>query len=99
MVAQVAAEDPDTAAKIVQPITLVWSRRPGSLLSQGARPLNMSSDNLLRKRISPIHRNSGRAVSVQLDVEPQMVSIMLSPTGRCVKNSIATTATPSSDRP
>jgi hypothetical protein len=54
----------------------------GQPSSQGARPLNMSSDSLLRNRISPIHRNSGSAVSVQLEVEPQMVSIMLSPTGR-----------------
>ena len=48
MVAQVAAEEPDTAAKIAQPTTFTCSRRPGSFCSQGARPSNMSSDNLVR---------------------------------------------------
>ena len=79
MVAQVAALDPDTAAKMVQPITLVCSRRPGETVEPGSQALNMSLLSLLRNRISPIHRNSGSAVSVQLEVEPQMVSIMLSP--------------------
>src|SRR6478736_4311564 len=67
MVAQVAAELPDTAAKIVQPMMLVCSRRPGSRSSQGARPLNMSSDSRVRNRISPIQQNSGSAVSVHDD--------------------------------
>ena len=48
MVAQVAAEEPDTAAKIAQPITFTCSSRPGSFCTQGARPSNMSSDNLVR---------------------------------------------------
>ena len=68
---------------MVQPTTLVCSRRPGRRSSQGARPLNMSCLRACCGTGSrPIHRNSGSAVSVQLDVDPQMVSIMLSPTGR-----------------
>ena len=43
MVAQVAAEEPDTAAKMAQPTTLTCSSRPGSRCSHGARPSNMSS--------------------------------------------------------
>src|SRR5690606_41093263 len=78
-VATVAAEEPDTAAKIAQPITLVCSSRPGRRLSHGARPLNRSSDNRVRNRISPIQRNRGRAVNVQLDAAPQIVTAMASP--------------------
>ena len=99
MVAQVAADEPEMAAKMVQPTTFTCSRRPGRRSSHGARPLNMLLDSLLRNRISPIHRNRGKAVSVQLEVDPQMVSIMLSPTGRLVKSSMPTKATASSDRP
>src|SRR6476646_3068491 len=99
MVAQVAAEEPEIAAKMVQPTTLVCSRRPGRRSSQGARPLNMLSERWLRNRISPIHKKSGSAVSVQVEVEPQIVSIMLSPTGRLVKNSMPISPTPSSERP
>ncbi len=95
MVAQVTTDEPETAAKMVQPITLTCSRR----LSHGARPQNMPWASLERNRISPIHRNSGKAVSIQLVVLLQMVSTMASPTGRSVKNCIAITATPSRDRP
>src|SRR3546814_14038178 len=89
-VAQVAADEPDTAAKMAQPMTLVCSRRPGRRFSQGARPLNRSSDRRVRNRISPIHRNRGRAVSVQLDAAPQMVTPMASPAGRLETISIDT---------
>ena len=99
MVAQVAALEPDTAAKMPQPITLVCSSRPGTLFNHGAKPLNMSAVSLERNKISPIHKKSGKAVSVQLVVEPQMVSTMLSPPDLVVKNSMATTATPSKVRP
>src|SRR5947209_15324606 len=99
MVAQVAAEDPDTAAKIVQPMMLVWSNRPGSRSSQGARPRNMSSDRRVRNRISPIHTKSGSAVSVQDDAEPQIVTAMASPAGREEKSSMPIHATPESARP
>ena len=62
MVAQVAAEEPDTAAKMAQPMTLTCSSRPGSRCTQGASPANMSSDKRVRKRISPIQMNIGSAV-------------------------------------
>src|SRR3546814_16823942 len=44
MVAQVAAEEPEAAATMVQPITLVCSRRPGMRVIHGAWPLTLSSD-------------------------------------------------------
>ena len=47
-VAQVAAEEPETAAKMVQPSTLKCSSRPGRRVSKGARPSNMSSESLVR---------------------------------------------------
>ena len=50
--------------------------------SHGARPLNMSSESLVRKRISPIQTKSGSAVSVHDDDEPQMVTAIASPAGR-----------------
>ncbi|MNI38474.1 hypothetical protein D3C73_926150 [compost metagenome] len=98
-VAQVAADDPDTAAKIAQPITFVCSSLPGKRFSHGANPLNRSSDSRVRNRISPIHRNKGRAVSVQLDDAPQMVTAMASPAGRLEKISMPIQAVPASVRP
>ena len=59
----------------------------------------MSSDSRVRNRISPIQMKSGRAVSVQLDEDAQIVVIIVSPTGRVVNNSIPTQATPISARP
>ena len=73
---------PDTAAKIVQPMMLVCSSRPGSRSSHGARPRNMSSDSRVRNRISPIQTNSGSAVSVHDDAVPQIVTAIASPAGR-----------------
>src|SRR3989338_10453991 len=99
MVAQVAALDPDTAAKMVQPTTLVCSRRPGRPCTQGARPLNMSCDSRVRNRISPIQMNRGRAVRVQLDAEPQMVTAMASPAGRDEKRCMPIQGTPESVSP
>src|SRR3954467_12820971 len=99
MVAQVAADDPETAAKMVQPITLVWSRRPGKRLTHGARPRNMLSLSLVRNRISPIQMNSGKAVRVQLEAEPQTVMAMASPAGRDENNCIPIQATPARVRP
>src|ERR1700712_3675981 len=99
MVAQVAADEPDTAAKMAQPITLVCSRRPGTFSSQGARPLNMSSDSRVRNRISPIQTNRGRAVRVQDDDAPQMVTAIASPAGRAENSAIEIQATPDSARP
>src|SRR6478672_3333917 len=99
MVAQVAAEDPDTAAKIVQPMMLVCNRRPGTRSSQGASPLNMSSDKRVRNRISPIHTKSGSAVSVQDDVVPQIVTAIASPAGRVENSVIPIQATPASASP
>src|SRR3989337_1825824 len=86
MVAQVADEEPDTAAKMPQPKTLTCIRRPGSQPSQGARPSNISSDKRVRNRISPIHTNSGRAASVQEALEPQNAWNRLTSGGLVVKN-------------
>src|SRR5215472_6715037 len=99
MVAQVAADDPDTAAKIVQPMMLVCSSLPGTRASHGASPLNMSSDKRVRNRISPIQTKSGSAVSVHDDAVPQIVTAIASPAGRDEKSSMPIHATPASDKP
>src|SRR5947208_11392090 len=99
MVAHVAAEEPDTAAKIVQPMMFVCKSRPGTRSSHGASPLNMSSERRVRKRISPIQTNNGNAVNVQEDVVPQIVIAIASPAERDEKNSMANQATPSNASP
>src|ERR671910_3177519 len=71
IVAQVADDEPDTAAKMPQPKMLTCISRPGSQPSHGARPSNISSESRVRKRISPIHTKSGSAASVQDALEPQ----------------------------
>ncbi len=58
-VAVVAALDPLTAAKRAEPITLVWSRRPGRKCTMGDSPLNRRSDISVLNMISPIHTNIG----------------------------------------
>src|SRR3954470_4888656 len=99
MVAHVAAEDPETAAKMVQPITLVCSSRPGRRPTHGASPRNMLSLNLVRNRISPIQMKRGRAVSVQLEAEPHTVTAIASPAGRDENSSMPIQATPASVSP
>src|SRR6185436_12222697 len=85
--------------KIVQPMMLVCRSRPGTRSSQGASPLNMSSDRRVRKRISPIHTKSGSAVSVHDDAVPQIVTAIASPAGRELKSSMPIHATPASASP
>src|SRR5690606_22029903 len=99
MVATVAAEEPDTAAKIAHPIMFVCSKRPGSRFNQGANPLKRSCESRVRNRISPIHKNKGRAVSVQLEAAPQMVIAMASPADRAEKSSMPSHAAPARVRP
>ncbi len=83
---QAAAEEPETEAKIVQPITLVCSKRPGRALTQGARPRNMLLGKVGAVQNGPfVHTNRGSAVRVQLLAELQMVMAMASPAGRAVK--------------
>ena len=93
MVTQVAVDEPDTAAKMPQPSTLVWIRRPGRRLSQGASPLNMFALSCVRNRISPIQMNNGRAVSANEECSSASLPAMISPTGVFVNSAIATTAT------
>ena len=59
----------------------------------------MSSESRVRKRISPIQTNSGSAVSVHDDAEPQIVTAIASPAGRDEKSSMPIHATPASARP
>src|SRR5262245_6474830 len=61
--------------------TLTCISRPGSQLSQGASPRNISSDNLVRNRISPIQMNSGSAASVHEALLPQTVVASTAPGG------------------
>ncbi len=97
MVAAVAADEPDTAAKMPQPRMLTCMSRPGSRVIQGARPVNMSSDRRERNRISPIQMNMGSAASSQELLEPQTVVDMIGPTGAEVNPPMAIRATPNKD--
>src|SRR2546430_965813 len=99
IVAQVAAEEPEIAAKIVQPTTLVWSSRPGMRDIHGARPRNMSSDSLERNRISPIQMNSGSAVKVQLELDSQTLLPSRLTIGRSVNKVMPSQPTPNSASP
>src|SRR3990167_1600517 len=86
MVAQVAEEEPDTAAKMPQPKMLTCIRRPGSQPSQGASPSNISSESLVRNRISPIQTKSGSPASVHDAFEPQNAWNRFTSGGLEVKN-------------
>src|SRR5713226_5299005 len=88
MVAQVAADDPDTEPKIPQPRMVVCISRPGILLSQGERPSNISSESLVRNRISPIQMNIGSAASVQEALDPQNAVKRFFPGGVPVKKAM-----------
>src|SRR6185503_6433183 len=89
IVAQVAADEPDTAAKMPQPMTFTWISRPGSHCSHGDRPRNISSDSRVRNRISPIQMNSGRAASVQDELELHTVVASTEPIGTDVVSNMA----------
>src|ERR1043166_5756376 len=78
---------------------LVCRSRPGMRESHGARPLNMSSESFVRKRISPIQTKSGSAVSVHDESDPHSVTAIASPTGRLVKSCIPSQATPMRESP
>src|SRR2546422_1323329 len=95
IVAAVAAEEPEIAAKMPQPKTLQCISLPGSGAIHGARPRNMSSEILVRNRISPIQMKSGSAVSAQLVLAPQIVVAIRLPAGESVKRVIAIQPTPS----
>ena len=97
MVAAVAADEPETAAKMPQPRMLTCIRRPGSRVIQGASPVNMSSDRRERNRISPIQMNMGSAASSQELLDPQTVVDSSGPTGAEVNPPMAISATPNSD--
>jgi len=98
-VEHVAADDPETAAKIALPNTFTCSNRPGTRLNHGDNPANMFSAKRVRNKISPIQRKRGKAVSVQLDVDPQMVKTMLSPTGRGLTKIMVTKPMARSEKP
>ena len=62
IVAAVAADEPETAAKIPQLRIFTCNSLPGSLDRKGERPWNKSSERLVRNSISPIQINKGKAV-------------------------------------
>src|SRR5829696_2804874 len=99
MVAQVAAEEPETAAKIPQPTTFTCMSRPGSHCSHGERPRNICSERRVRKRISPIQMKSGRAVSVQEAELAQTVVASTEPIGTFATIVIAAKPTARRARP
>src|SRR3954462_3816995 len=80
-VAQVAADDPDTEPNTPQASTLTCISRPGSQFSHGAKPRNISSDNRVRNRISPIQMNSGSAASDHEALLPHTVVASTLPAG------------------
>src|SRR3974390_3832751 len=90
MVAQVAADEQERAAKMPQPITFTCTSRPGSHCSQGERPRNISSDKRVRKRISPIQMNSGSAASVHDALALHTVVASTAPIGTLVGSHMAT---------
>src|ERR1700710_1928811 len=55
--------------------------RPGSQFSQGANPRNISSDNRVRNRISPIQMKRGRAASDHDALLPHTVVASTLPAG------------------
>ena len=68
---------------------LVQSRNTSDFVSK-----NKFSDNLVLKRISPIHTNNGNAVSVHDDEAPHIVVAIASPTGLEVNKIIPIEDTP-----
>ena len=89
MVAVVAVEEPDTAAKMPHASTLVWASRPGSRDTQGASPENIWSASRVRNRISPIQMKSGSAVSAQSVLPPKTVVARSAPALVLVKKATA----------
>src|SRR5680860_336968 len=84
-VAQVTADEPDTAAIIPQPNTLICSNRPGQRETQGAMPKKRLEDRPDLVKISPIQINKGKAVNAQLQLESHIVAAMICPGSREVK--------------
>ena len=64
-----------------QASTLTCISRPGIRLSHGASPRNISSDNFVRNRISPIQMNSGNAASDHDALLPHTVVASTAPGG------------------
>ena len=89
MVAVVAADDPETAAKMPQLSTLTCINRPGSRRSQGANPLNMSAAKLVRKSTSPIQMNSGNGVNDHDQLCPHVVVAAIMPAGALLNSMMA----------
>ena len=50
---------------------VVCISRPGMRFSQGRRPSNISSESLVRNKISPIQMNSGKAANSQEALDSQ----------------------------
>ena len=93
MVAQVAAEEPDTEPKMPQPITLTCISLPGNHSNHGARPLKICPDNRVLNKISPIQMNMGSADKVQLSADVHMEVTKLKAGGDEVKKYIPAQAT------
>ena len=88
----VAAEEPEIAANMEQPITVVWNSRPGRKLIHGAMPEKSDCDRRVRNNNSPIRMNSGReTMSEDVRTLNAQLAINLC-VGRLVNNSSRTTA-------
>ena len=93
MVAVVAVDEPDTAAKMPHASTLMCASRPGRRDIHGARPENIRSASRVRNRISPIQMKSGSAVSAQSVLPPNTVVASRAPALVLVKSATATPPT------
>ena len=65
MVAAVASEEPEVAAKTALEAMLVWINCPGTRANQGARAVNSRSETPERCISSPIMMNIGAAISTK----------------------------------
>src|SRR6185503_7244830 len=97
IVAHVAADEPDTVPNTAQPRMFTCISRPGSQPSHGDSPSNISSDSLVRYRISPIQTKSGSAASVHEALEPQNDWNRLTSGGVLVKKCSPNQATAASE--
>jgi hypothetical protein len=74
IVAAVATDDPEVAAKSALEATLVCIKPPGNQFTQRSRARNMSDAIPVRSRISPIRMNNGTATSTNSVLADHVIS-------------------------
>ena len=100
IVAHVAADEPDTAAKIVQPMMFVCSSRPGSALEPRREALEHVFGRAACETGSrPSTRRAAARSASSDDAEPQIVDGMTSSIGATAKSSMPIEARRRAARP